>query len=214
MINMGNKSSNEKFYQTTPLEKIPWCRVQDDWFQELLDSGKLGRGDALDLGCGVGAKSIALAEKGFKVTGVDISATAIEYARQKATKAQQEICFFDADATDLSFLGDKKFDLILDWAALHGIPKSKRKRYVKGIADRCKTGGMLLLRCWSKTGISRMQIGFLTSTGLYYFFSKKDITDLFESKFKIVEVHRSKPFEFPGERPPAVWLDEYLMERK
>lgn len=203
----------EKFYRETPLEKIPWNRTQADFFMKLLKAGKLGEGKALDLGCGVGVKSIALVKEGFKVTGVDIAPTAIKYAREKAKKADVRIRFIAADATDLSFLRNEKFDFVLDWANLHGIPKNKRKKYAKEIAKHCKKRGLFLLRCWSKDGISKMMYGFLTPTGPWYFFSREDIENLFGKYFKILLTHKSKPFGFPGERPPGKWLDEYLMER-
>jgi len=203
----------EKFYKETPLEKIPWNKTQADFFMKLVKANKLGEGKALDLGCGVGAKSIALAKKGFKVTGIDIAPTAIRYAREKAKKAGVKARFIAADATDLSFLGNEKFDLVLDWANLHGIPKTKRKKYVREIAKYCKKRGKFLLRCWSKHSLSKMELGFLSSFGLVYYFSREEIENLFGKHFKILLTHKSKPFEFPGERPPGKWLDEYLMER-
>lgn len=44
----------------------------------------LAPGAALDLGCGEGGDSVWLAEAGWQVTGVDISATALERARELA----------------------------------------------------------------------------------------------------------------------------------
>lgn len=205
---MNIKALTEKFYRETPLEKIPWNKTQADFFQKLLNSNKLGSGKALDLGCGVGAKSIALAQKGFKVTGVDIAPTAIRYAQDKAKKAGVRIRFIAADATDLSFLKDEKFDLVLDWASLHFIPKTKRKHYVKEIAKHCKREGKFLLRCFSRHGASKMTLGFLTSVGLIYLFSREDIKNLFGKDFKILLTNRSRPWSHPGR-----WFDEYLMER-
>lgn len=210
---MNTKVLLEKFYRETPLEKIPWNQTQADFFMKLLNANKLGKGKALDLGCGVGAKSIVLAKKGFKVTGIDIAPTAIKYARKKAKKAGVKVRFIAADATNLSFLGNEKFDFVLDWANLHGIPRNKRRKYVGEIAKHCEKRGLFLLRCWSKDGISKMMYGFLTPMGPCYFFSKKDIENLFGKNFKILLTHKSKPFEFPGERPPGKWLDEYLMKR-
>jgi len=205
---MNTKASIEKFYQETPLEKIPWNKTQADFFQELLDSNNLGKGKALDLGCGVGTKSIVLAKKGFKVTGVDIAPTAIQHAKSKARKTGVQVRFIVGDATDLSFLKGEIFDLVLDWANLHGIPKTKRKRYVRGIAKHCKKGGKFLLRCFSKYGASKMTLGFLTPMGPIYLFSRKEIEDLFNKHFKIILTNRSKPLNHP-ER----WFDEYLMEK-
>ena len=71
----------EKYYRETPLEKIPWQKTQADYFTKLIDSNRIKPGAALDLGCGTGMKSIYLAQKGFKVTGIDISETAIKIAK-------------------------------------------------------------------------------------------------------------------------------------
>lgn len=47
---------------------------------------KLSPGKALDLGCGEGGDSIWLAEQGWQVTGLDISATALDRARGEADR--------------------------------------------------------------------------------------------------------------------------------
>ena len=79
---------------------------------------------------------------------------------------------------------------------------------VKEIAKHCKREGKFLLRCFSRHGASKMTLGFLTSVGLIYLFSREDIKDLFGKDFKILLTNRSKPWSHPGR-----WFDEYLMER-
>jgi 2-polyprenyl-3-methyl-5-hydroxy-6-metoxy-1,4-benzoquinol methylase len=208
---MATKSFWEKYYQETPLEKIPWQKTQANYFTEVIELGKVNPCSALDLGCGTGAKSIYLAKRGFKVTGIDISKTTIKYAKENARKAKVKIEFMVADATDLSFLGDKKFDFVLDWANLHGIPKNKRKEYVSEIIDYTKKGGKFLLRCFSKRGIKKEFAR--RKMGTIYLFSEEDINKLFGKYFKILETNKSKPFVRKEKEPPAKWLDEYLMER-
>ncbi len=205
---MDIKNLMEKFYKNTPLEKISWNKTQADYFLELLNSGKLGQGEALDLGCGVGAKSIALAQKGFRVTGVDISPTAISYAQEKAEKTGVKVKFIASDATDLSFLANETFDFVLDWACFHCIPKTKRKKYIDEIADHTKRRGKFLLRCFSKRGVNKESV--FRPAGRVYLFSEKDIGQLFNKKFKILKTNSSKPFQ---QNPPGKWLDEYLMEK-
>jgi len=205
------KSTWEEYYQKTPLSKIPWQKTQASYFTRVIESNKIKPGLTLDLGCGTGAKVIYLAKKGFKVTGVDISKTAIKHARENAKKAEVKAKFIVADATNLSFLSNKKFDFVLDWANLHGIPKIKRKEYVDEIIRYTKRGGKLLLRCFSKRGVNKQFVH--RPMGTIYLFSKEDIKKLFGKHFKILETNKSKPFVRKERKPPAKWLDEYLMER-
>jgi ubiquinone/menaquinone biosynthesis C-methylase UbiE len=198
----------EEYYKKTPSDEIPWQKTQADYFIKVIDSGKIKPGTALDLGCGTGAKSIYLAKKGFKVTGIDISKTAINYAKENAKKAKVKVDFIVADAVNLSFLKDKKFDFILDWANLHGISKNKREKYITEIVKHTKKGSKLVLRCFSKKR-AKKEFAVLPM-GIIYLFSKQDIKNLFEKHFKILETNRSKPFQ---RNSPSKWLDEYLMER-
>jgi 2-polyprenyl-3-methyl-5-hydroxy-6-metoxy-1,4-benzoquinol methylase len=201
----------EQYYKETSLEKIPWQRTQADYFTEVIDSGKFKTGSALDLGCGTGMKSIYLARKGFKVFGVDISEAAIKIAENNALEAGLKVKFTVADATNLGFLKDKKFDFILDWANFHGIPKNKRLNYINGIINHIKKGGKLLLRCFEKGEDSKESV--LLEMGRIYFFSKKDIKKFFGKNFRILETNRSKPFVRAERKPPAEYLGEYLMEK-
>ncbi|NEY35171.1 methyltransferase domain-containing protein [Streptomyces sp. PRKS01-65] len=51
------------------------------------EAAGLPPGSALDLGCGEGADAVWLASRGWRVTGVDISATALERAARHAAEA-------------------------------------------------------------------------------------------------------------------------------
>ena len=75
----------------------------------------------LDIGCGPGDLSIALARGGYAVTGVDISGVAIEQARAKAARAGLTIDFQVQDATRLSL--STPFDTIFDSGLLHSLKR-------------------------------------------------------------------------------------------
>jgi SAM-dependent methyltransferase len=85
-------------------------------------------GSALDLGCGTGTNCLALAEAGWRVTGVDFAANAIRRARQKAKKSGLEADFHVADVTRLDLLNGP-FDLILDIGCFHAIPPALQADY-------------------------------------------------------------------------------------
>ena len=62
----------------------------------------------LDLACGTGAGSLPLARKGFKVTGMDLSKSMVNYARKKALKSKAKVDFVEGDMA--FFDVRKKFD--------------------------------------------------------------------------------------------------------
>jgi len=74
--------------------------------------GPLGGKDVLDIGCGLGGKSVAYAEAGARVTGVDIAernvAQSIAFSRSCGAPAQ----FLAGDAERLPFAG-ASFDLVI-----------------------------------------------------------------------------------------------------
>jgi ubiquinone/menaquinone biosynthesis C-methylase UbiE len=67
-------------------------------------------GPLLDLACGTGRIALRLAEQGYQVTGVDISAAMIEWGRHKASQRSISIEWVVADAR--SFQLQKHFSLI------------------------------------------------------------------------------------------------------
>lgn len=195
------------------LDKIPWQNTQADWFGKLIDDNKITGKTALDLGCGTGKKSIHLANHGFeKVIGVDISPTAIKYAKQNSlnAKADNKTEFLVHDATDLSFLGDQKFDFILDWANIHGLPKDKLEKYIIEIAKHSHCDTIFLLRSFA-SGIDKdtqfesrfddeMRVNEL---------SENTIKKLISPYFYIVDFSKSTPQTNDGKN-----FIEYLMKKK
>ncbi|MEM7094106.1 MAG: class I SAM-dependent methyltransferase [Actinomycetota bacterium] len=67
-------------------------------------------GTALDVGCGEGADAIWLAEHGWTVTGVDISATAVERGRAEATDRGLSIDWRSQDLLERPL--EDRFDLV------------------------------------------------------------------------------------------------------
>ncbi|UCF13715.1 MAG: methyltransferase domain-containing protein [Thermoplasmatales archaeon] len=90
----------EDIYRKYPLEEIPWHSDEPDKnLIEVLRKKNIKIGYALDVCSGAGTNSVFLAEKGFDVTGIDISETAMIIGRQRAEKAgiSEKCKFFSGD---------------------------------------------------------------------------------------------------------------------
>lgn len=85
---------------------------------ELIDCGK--GCTLIDLGCGNGALTKALCEKGFRATGMDSSEELLGIARGK----YPEIPFIRADATDFSV--EEAVDVIFSNAVFHWIDRERQ----------------------------------------------------------------------------------------
>lgn len=128
---------------------------------------------ALDICCGAGTNTVYLAEKGFDVTGVDISPTAIEYAKRKAAEANVKVHFMIQDFLQLPF-EDEDFDFIYDMACFHHVELEDRTTFIKGIYRVLKKGGNYMLTCFSyRNGRS------------WNHFKKGELVKLFSSYFDL-----------------------------
>jgi tellurite methyltransferase len=77
------------------------------------DAWQLPRGRALDIACGKGRNSLYLAELGFEVVAMDISAVALAEGRKRAELQQLRIDWRQTDLEDVR-LDDAAFDLIVN----------------------------------------------------------------------------------------------------
>jgi 2-polyprenyl-3-methyl-5-hydroxy-6-metoxy-1,4-benzoquinol methylase len=99
--NYGQKYDQEVFVQGTLGE----C----DFLENEINFNKSVR--ILDVGCGTGRHSIELSKRGYQVTGIDLSETLLERAREKAKMLNLQIDFLHHDARDLPF--ENQFDLAI-----------------------------------------------------------------------------------------------------
>jgi 2-polyprenyl-3-methyl-5-hydroxy-6-metoxy-1,4-benzoquinol methylase len=65
----------------------------------------------LDLGCGTGRHSIELAKRGYNVTGVDLSVSQLNRAKEKAKECGVAVRFIREDARELNFTNE--FNLVI-----------------------------------------------------------------------------------------------------
>jgi trans-aconitate methyltransferase len=99
-------------------------------------------GRALDLGCGEGGDSIWLAEQGWTVTGVDVSATAIGRASTEAEHRDLHITWVTADLA--TWEPTEHYDLV-SACFLHSPVDFPRTDVLRRVAGSVVSGGHLLV---------------------------------------------------------------------
>ncbi|MBY4127381.1 class I SAM-dependent methyltransferase [Rhodococcus fascians] len=104
------------------------------------ETAALTPGNVLDAGCGAGAEAIWLAEQGWRVTGADLSGTALATAAQQAEAVGVDVEWIEADLT--SWTPAREWDLVVTHYAHPSIPQLDFYRH---IAQWVAPGGSLLI---------------------------------------------------------------------
>ncbi len=126
-------------YQAAQYLRISPALVED-WLAEVrLPRDHFQGLTALDVGCGSGRWTYALAMLGAKVVAVDFSDAAVEVTR-KVTKGIGEVQVIQASLFHLPFEAEQ-FDLVVCWGVLHHTPNTERA--FRTIAPLVKPGGLL-----------------------------------------------------------------------
>ncbi len=99
-------------------------------------------GTALDVGCGEGADAVWLAQQGWNVTAIDVSAVAVERSRQHAQAAGVEVAFESLSLLDAA-AARRTFDLVsAQYPSLEKTPGNDAERALIGAVA---PGGLLLV---------------------------------------------------------------------
>jgi 2-polyprenyl-3-methyl-5-hydroxy-6-metoxy-1,4-benzoquinol methylase len=107
------------------------------FLREVIESSAwpLPRGRALDLACGQGRNSLYLAERGYSVVAVDISAVALQTDREKAEAKRLQIDWRQENLEQID-LGDSVYDLVINFNYLQRslLPQMKTSLRTGGVA--------------------------------------------------------------------------------
>ncbi|MGI9490130.1 MAG: class I SAM-dependent methyltransferase [Geminicoccaceae bacterium] len=86
---------------------------------------KISNLDGLDIGCGEGANTRLLADRGAKMTALDISDAFIKHARTEEKAKPRDITYFQGNALKLPF-DDRKFHFATAFMSLMDIPDNEK----------------------------------------------------------------------------------------
>lgn len=115
----------------------------------------------LDLCCGPGRCSVALAKRGYLVTGVDRTKYLLDKARARARAARVKVEWVQQDMRD--FVRPEAFDLVLNMFTSFGFfdDKSQDLVVLRNILTSLRPGGICLIDLMGKERLARI---FQTST--------------------------------------------------
>ena len=97
----------------------------------------------LEIGAGTGRYSVALADKGYDVTAVELVKHNIDIMKKKV-KAEHKIKIIEGNAVDLSFLDGETYDIVLLLGPMYHLFTDEDKHAALSEAIRvAKTGGII-----------------------------------------------------------------------
>lgn len=113
-----------------------------EFLREIVESAawSVPRGQALDIACGKGRNAIYLAERGFDVTALDISAVALDAGRRLAQERNLKIDWRQCDLTAAD-LPIASFDLIVSFNYLE-------RTLIASIKQAVQPGGLVIFETY------------------------------------------------------------------
>lgn len=149
----------------------------------------LPAGRALDLGCGTGADAAYLAQRGWKVTAVDVVAKALTAARRRSQEANVDVEWVHGSVAALGELGlTGPYGLAYDNGCFHGLRARDRAAYVEGVTALTESGATLLLFAFTPGRRGPAPRGA----------DAAEITERFSPEWTLVDSHRDTVAQLPG----------------
>jgi len=106
---------------------LPWHRDEPPPMVQQCVAARSAPGSALYVGCGAGVHAVWLAQRGWRVIGVDFTDSALEMARARVQAAGLDVELRSADVTRPTLRGEA-FDLVLDAGCLHSFAGMAARR--------------------------------------------------------------------------------------
>jgi SAM-dependent methyltransferase len=155
-------------------------------------------------GCGYGRNAKLFIENGFRVTGIEISESAINLAKENGL----DCLIHYGSVTSMPF-DEEQYDGIFCYALIHLLNKNERKIFLKSCYHQLKLGGIMFFVVASKemsifgTGNNLSKNRYQISKGLnVYFYDPESVIQEF-SNVGLLEFHLiEEPIKFMDGQEP------------
>ena len=155
----------------------------------------------LDLCCGPGRFSVALAKRGYRVTGVDTTRYLLGKARARARAARVKVEWIEADMRD--FVRPGAFDLAISMFTSFGFFDDKREdlQVLRNMLESLKPRGVCLIDVMGKEHLARIFDPSVASslpdgTRLLQLHSVRDDWTRVRNEWIVIRRGRAKTFKF------------------
>ena len=123
--------------------------IRNPWIKETIERQRGNSQTILDIGCGAGFLTNALALYGHRVTGIDLSPSSLEIARQQDSTSSVQ--FAQADAHHLPF-SENSFDVVCAMDLLEHVEKPFA--VIREAARVLKPGGLFFFHTFNRNWLS------------------------------------------------------------
>ena len=159
---------------------ISEIKKEADFFLKCLKGKKI-----LDVGCGPGRDAKYFSDKGYEVTGIDISPGLLEIAAKNAPRAK----FIKMDMRFMDF-PKNSFDGIWAVASLLHIPKKDAKHTLGLFKKILKPGGTLFVSVKKGEGEKLVEDWFRDYSRFFAYYEEKELEELIKScGFRIIKAN-------------------------
>lgn len=151
---MENKTHWEEIYHTKDSTQVSWYQLHPRLSLQYIQNTGIGKnGRIIDVGGGASTLVDDLLGAGFQhISVLDVSATALQVARQRLGARANDVNWIEADITQAD-LPEQFYDVWHDRAVFHFLTKVEdRQKYVETVRRSVKQGGHVIVATFALDG--------------------------------------------------------------
>jgi len=161
----------------------------------------------LDIGSGNGRNANYLAEMGAEVSGIEISQTALQIAKNAAQKKNVSVNYMLGSFGDTFRFPENFFDIAIDVTSSNSLDEAEREVYLRELDRTLKPGGFFFLKTLCLDGDKNAKNLLKQSPGpekntynmeeiglVERVFTRQEIVDLYSPHFEILELPKKESY--------------------